>query len=78
LLRKTTFTDKKVGEYFNTNFVNTSVDAEKGEGVEIAAKYHIEGYPTLLILDKDGKELGRQVGYMPAEGLLRFGQSVKK
>lgn len=78
MLRKSTFTDKAVGEYFNTNFVNTSVDAEKGEGIEIANKYHIEAYPTLLILDKDGNELGRQVGFMPAEGLLRFGKSVKK
>lgn len=78
MLRKTTFVDKGVGEYFNANFVNTSVDAEKGEGVEIANKYHIEAYPTLLILDKDGNELGRQLGFMPADGLLRFGKSVKK
>ena len=78
MLRKTTFTDKAAGEYFNANFVNTSVDAEKGEGVEIANKYHVEAYPTLLILDENGNELGRQLGFMPAEGLIRFGKSVKK
>ena len=26
-------------------------------------KYNIEGYPTLVALDKDGKEIGRQLGY---------------
>jgi len=29
-------------------------------------QYKIEGYPTLVVLSKDGKEIGRQVGY--AEG----------
>lgn len=26
-------------------------------------RYHIEGFPTLIILDSSGKEVGRQVGY---------------
>ena len=26
-------------------------------------QYDIHGYPTLVVLDKDGKEIGRQVGY---------------
>jgi thioredoxin-related protein len=26
-------------------------------------QYKIDGYPTLVVLDKDGKEIGRQVGY---------------
>jgi protein disulfide-isomerase len=26
-------------------------------------QYNIQGYPTLVVLDKDGKEIGRQVGY---------------
>jgi thioredoxin-related protein len=26
-------------------------------------QYKIEGFPTLIVLDKDGKEIGRQVGY---------------
>jgi thioredoxin-related protein len=31
----------------------------------IEAKYKIDGYPTLLILDADGKEVARSPGYMP-------------
>jgi len=32
----------------------------------LKTKYKISGFPTLVVLDQDGKEIGRQVGY--AEG----------
>ena len=51
-----------VGDYMNEAFVSTKFDAEKGEGIELAKKYAVKGYPTMLILDAEGKELGRLVG----------------
>ena len=33
---------------------------------ENAQKYSIEGFPTVIIFDKTGRELKRWVGYMPA------------
>jgi len=30
---------------------------------ELKEKYNIEGFPTLVVLDQNGKEIGRQVGY---------------
>jgi thioredoxin-related protein len=35
--------------------------ANKGLG----SKYKVGGYPTFVVLDKDGKEVGRQEGYAP-------------
>jgi thiol:disulfide interchange protein len=32
------------------------------EGTALADRYRLQGYPTLIILDADGKELHRQVG----------------
>jgi protein disulfide-isomerase len=32
----------------------------------LKSKYQISGFPTLVVLDQNGKEIGRQVGY--AEG----------
>ena len=30
---------------------------------KLSEEYKIEGYPTIIVLDKSGKELGRMVGY---------------
>jgi len=35
----------------------------KKANAALKAKYGITGFPTLIVLDKDGKEIGRQVGY---------------
>ncbi len=56
------FTTKEAGDYFNKKFINAKMDMEKGEGIEIAKKYKVRAYPTFLILDGDGNELGRVVG----------------
>jgi thioredoxin-related protein len=76
MLKRSTFPDKELGEYFNKNFINVSIDGEKGEGPELARKYNIPGYPTLLILDKDGKVVAQTAGYMKAEQLLQFGKDA--
>src|SRR5437879_13699157 len=34
-------------------------DAERGAGVEVAAKYHVQSYPSLLVLFPDGTLLER-------------------
>ena len=56
------FPQKAVGDYFNANFVNIKFDAEKGEGIDIARQYGVTGYPTFLLLNDEGYELGRIVG----------------
>jgi len=38
-------------------------DATKKQNADLAKQYGIEGYPTIIILNSDGKEIGRQVGY---------------
>ncbi len=39
------------------------IDAEKGEGVELAKQYGIIGYPTYIVLNADGQTLDRWIGY---------------
>jgi len=36
------------------------------EGKRLAGQYKLEAYPTLIILDADGKEVRRQVGAFPS------------
>ena len=46
-------------------------DAERGEGIDIARKYRVEGYPTFLILNAEGKEVGRIVGGDDAAAFIK-------
>ena len=64
------FPMEKMGTFFNANFVNTKIDMEKGEGIDIAKKYSIRAYPTFLILDSDGNEINRIVGSGDADSFI--------
>tara|TARA_R110000868_G_scaffold81946_2_gene231743 strand:+ start:53416 stop:53859 length:444 start_codon:yes stop_codon:yes gene_type:complete len=76
MLKKRTFSDKEVGDYYNANYVNIAVDGETKEGRELASKFNIQGYPTLLILDKTGKQLATQVGFVEPHILVNFGKRI--
>ena len=60
----------EVGEYMNPNFVSIKIDMEKGEGPELASKLEITAYPSFVIFDRDGKEIGRFVGGSDAPNFL--------
>jgi thioredoxin-related protein len=47
------------------DFPHKKVQADdlKKANAALNQQYKINGYPTLVVLDKDGKEIGRQVGY---------------
>lgn len=55
--------------------VPLKVDAEK-EGAELAKKYEVQGYPTILFIDATGEVFGSIGGYMPPAGFLESMQSV--
>jgi thioredoxin 1 len=74
MLAQNTFTDKKVGDYFNEHFINLQVDMEHGEGPQLAAKYKVSHFPTLVIADPQGKRILFTVGYIIPEDMLGFGQ----
>jgi protein disulfide-isomerase len=40
-------------------------DALKAANKALGDKYGVDGYPTFVVLNADGKEIGRQVGYAP-------------
>jgi thioredoxin-related protein len=37
----------------------------KSANKALGDKYKVDGYPTFVVLNKDGKEIGRQGGYQP-------------
>jgi thiol-disulfide isomerase/thioredoxin len=64
------FPQPEVGEFFNANFINVKYDMEKGEGIELRNRYrpHIIGFPTMLLIDKNGEVIHQMAGFKePAE-----------
>ncbi len=75
-LKANTFTDPEVGKLFNAGFINVVVDGEKGEGVHLARKYEIRGYPSLIFVDSDGQLIAQATGYRTPEQLIGMGRQV--
>lgn len=70
MMASSIFTRKDVGDFFNERFVSIKVDMEKGEGVELAKKYGVKAYPTMLILDTEGNIIYKIVGACDAKKLI--------
>lgn len=78
LLKSTTFKDKTTAAYFNKNFINYTIDMEKGEGLALAEKWDITVYPTLLFFSPEGKMIGKHMGYVDGQKLLELGKLALK
>lgn len=71
-LDKEVFPLKKTGDYFNSNFINVKYDIDKQEGKKLKALYGdvITGYPSLILIGKDGKMIHKMGGFHPADSLI--------
>jgi thioredoxin 1 len=78
-LKAKTFTNAKVGAYFNATYINVSLDGEDGgDGTMLSEKYNMTAYPSLFIINSDGKVLKAGVGYYNSREILQFAKSVVK
>ncbi len=75
-LKAKTFPDGEVGEFYNANFINVMVDGEKGEGIELARKYEISGYPSLIFVDSNGEFIAQTAGYRNPEQFVEIGKVI--
>ena len=72
-LDKDTYSDKHITQLAST-MAPVKINAEK-EGVALAKKYKVTGFPTILFLNAEGEVEGKIGGYMkPAE----FGAEMEK
>lgn len=70
MMDRTTFKDEKVGDVFNKNFINIKIDMEKGEGPTVAKKYQVRAYPTMMLINAEGKVEKRILGAVRNTQLL--------
>ena len=74
----TSFQEAEVGEIFNERFVNLKIDMEKdADGPEVAKLYKVRAYPTLLVIASKGKLIKQSVGFMTADQLIAFANSIE-
>jgi thioredoxin-related protein len=75
-LEKYVFTDESVGALFNANFINVRFDMEQYPGLELAEKYNVNLYPTLLFINGDGQLVHRGCGAMEIGELIALAQET--
>ena len=67
----TVFPLPEVGEAYNKHFVCLKIDAEKGEGKELAKKYGVHSYPSYIFVEpKTGDMIHRSGGNKPAADFI--------
>ena len=64
------YTNSDVSAFANEHQINWKIDAEKGEGPDLAKKYGVKGFPTIVFTNSEGTEIDRIYGYLPAEQFL--------
>ena len=63
------FVDPKTIEFFSTEAVLVKVHGEKDTA--LTSQYCVSGYPTLVMLGTDGKEIDRVPGFMPTDEFIQ-------
>lgn len=75
-MAKDVFTDDRVGQFYNANFVNLKLDMEKGEGLAFRKKYPVSAFPTLFYIDYTGEVVMQTKGARNVDGFIELGKSA--
>jgi len=75
-MSKQVFTSKKVGTFYNDNFISVKMDMEKAQGKILGDKYNVFVYPTFLYVDGAGNLVHRVAGYQTVEQLIGEGKQA--
>ncbi len=60
---KETMTSADVISTLSDNFIAVKMDMENGEGIKLAMKYHVTGFPSFLFFSPDGTYIYQSAGY---------------
>jgi len=71
MLSREVFSDPQVGEFIRGAFVPVIVDVtdRHGAGQSIANQFQVDAIPTLVVVNADGQEQSRKIGYMDKSAL---------
>jgi thiol:disulfide interchange protein DsbD len=63
------WSDAEVAALLNAGYVGVKLDGDLEK--DLAQRFHVEGYPTMLVLDSSGKEIKR-FGYLSSKAMLEM------
>lgn len=70
------FPNVAIGAKFNEHFISYQVNAEMGEGIDLAKRYAVQSYPTALYITPTGALVHRAVGYAGVNAMLKQADMV--
>ena len=82
-IQKEIFSQTAFKEYADKNLILVEIDFPQGktqtestkkQNAELQAKYHVDGFPTLILLSPAGKEIKQTSGYLAGgpEGFIKW------
>ncbi len=75
-LQSNVFTDSKVGDFYNKNFINVKIDMEAGEGPSLSEAFGVTSYPTLFFVNGNGELVHKAIGSMEVSEFLELGTAA--
>ncbi len=72
------FPNPAIGNAFNPHFINYRIDAEIGEGPELAKRFAVGSFPTTLYFTPTGDIAHRAVGYAGVNSMIQQVKLVLK
>ncbi len=69
------FKEQANGDFYNQHFISLKLDAEK-EGKEVAARYAVSAYPTLIFVNGNGEIVHQGVGVSHGTDMISFGKAA--
>ncbi|TND10151.1 MAG: protein containing a thioredoxin domain [Bacteroidetes bacterium] len=73
---KNVFANDTAAQFYNTHFISSKFDMEKGEGIEIAKRYDVRCFPTYLFLDEKGVLIHRVSGAYLVAPFVAIGEKT--
>lgn len=77
-LDKETFNDPEFAAYINQNFLVYKVNVDTFDGMEIANRFEVESFPTLIKLNSRGRFEKEWKGFFPPNYLKEMLSSASK
>lgn len=77
-MERETYSDPVLDTFIKKNFSMYKLDADSFNGLEASGKYGVKSFPTLVVTDSNGNEIGKIEGfYLPTYLKNKLSQYLK-